>query len=90
MAETTKPRQMIRRATFPASTVSGVEVKSRMRGSEATRQPRVPAAMMGGAQDEGDLVEPAYPFVLPGTVVVADEGTHSLHDAVGGQVEECL
>ena len=46
MAETTKPRQMIRRATFPPSTVSGVEVKSRMRGSEATRQPRVPAAMM--------------------------------------------
>ena len=42
----TKPRQMIRRATFPASTVSGVEVKSRMRGSEAARQPRVPAAMM--------------------------------------------
>ena len=65
----------------------GKEPHERLRGHQTAKGAR---CHDGGAQDEGDLVEPAYPFVLPGTVVVADEGTHSLHDAVGGQVEECL
>ena len=65
----------------------GKEPHERLRGCQTAKGAR---CHDGGAQDEGDLVELAYPFVLPGTVVVADEGTHSLHDAVGGQVEECL
>lgn len=65
----------------------GKEPHERLRGCQTAKGAR---CHDGGAQDEGDLVEPAYPFMLPGTVVVADEGTHSLHDAVGGQVEECL
>lgn len=89
MAETTKPRQMIRRAIFPAYRLRGrgKEPHERLRGHQTAKGTRCHDS---GAQDEGDLVELAYPFVLPGTVVVADEGTHSLHDAVGGQVEECL
>ena len=65
----------------------GKEPHERLRGCQTAKGAR---CHDGGAQDEGDLVELAYPFVLPGTVVVADEGTHSLHDAVGGKVEECL
>ena len=39
---------------------------------------------------QGELVELCHAGVLFCTVVVADEGAHSLHDAVGGQVEEGL
>ena len=43
-----------------------------------------------GAHAEGELVELCHAGVLLCTVVVADEGAHSLHDAVGGQIEERL
>ena len=45
-AETTKPRQMMRRAVWPMATVSGLEVNSCISGREANRQMTVPAAMM--------------------------------------------
>ena len=45
-AETTKPRQMIRRAVWPMAMVSGLEVNSCISGRDANRQIRVPAAMM--------------------------------------------
>ena len=36
------------------------------------------------------MVNLAHALVLPGAVVVADDGPHPLHYAVGRQVEECL
>ena len=45
-ADTTKPRQMMRRAVWPMAMVSGLEENRPMRGAEAAIQMTVPAAMM--------------------------------------------
>lgn len=44
----------------------------------------------GCAHEQGQLEQLFHPSVLPRTVVVADEGAHSLHEAVGGQVQKGL
>ena len=44
----------------------------------------------GGAQTQGDPVDLPDPALLPGAVVIADDGTHPLNDAAGGKVEEGL
>ena len=44
----------------------------------------------GGAQAQRQVVEPSDAAMLPGTVVIADQWTHSLHDAVGRQVQKGL
>ncbi len=44
----------------------------------------------GGAQAQRQVVEPGDAAMLPCTVVIADQWTHSLHDAVGGQVQKGL
>ena len=45
-ADTTKPRQMMRRAVWPMAMVSGLEENRPMRGAETAIQMTVPAAMM--------------------------------------------
>ena len=45
-ADTTKPRQMIRRAVRPMAIVSGLEVNRLISGPEMVRQSRVPSAMI--------------------------------------------
>ena len=45
-AETTKPRQMMRRAVVPMAMVSGLELNRPMREPEMVRQRTVPTAMM--------------------------------------------
>ena len=44
----------------------------------------------GCAHDKSELIELFHTGVLPGTVVVADERAHTLHDAVGGQIQKGL
>ena len=44
----------------------------------------------GSTHDEGEFVELFHAGVLLGTVVVANERAHTLHDAVGGQIQEGL
>ncbi len=89
-AETTKPRQMMRRAVWPMVMVSGLEVNSPISGREANRQMTVPAAMMAALRMRVSLVKLFHTGVLFGTVIVTDEGAHALHNAISGQVEERL
>ena len=44
----------------------------------------------GCAHEQGQVVQLFHPGVLPRTVVVANERTHALHEAVGGQVQKGL
>ena len=44
----------------------------------------------GSTHDEGEFVELFHAGVLFGTVIVANERAHTLHDAVGGQIQEGL
>ena len=46
ITETTKPRQMMRRAVVPMAMVSGLELNRPMREPEMVRQRTVPTAMM--------------------------------------------
>ena len=44
----------------------------------------------GCTHEQGQLEQLFHPGVLPRTVVVANEGAHALHEAVGGQIQKGL
>ena len=42
------------------------------------------------AHAQNDLINLADPFVLPRTVVIADQETHPLHNAIRRKIDKCL
>jgi len=86
MPETKKPALMILMAVTPRAIVSWLAV-NRGRGRQAERR-----AQQHDAQDHGQpgAVKPADPLVNTGAIVVADQRAHSLHNPVGGQIQEGL
>lgn len=89
-AETTKPRQMMRRAVLADGDgfgVGGEQLHQRAGSEQADDRAR---SHDGSTHDEGEFVELFHAGVLFGTVIVANERAHTLHDAVGGQIQEGL
>ena len=73
-ADTTKPRQMMRRAVWPMAMVSGLEVN---RPSQRACNGQAEQGANGhdpGAQAQCQVVELGHTAMLPGTVVVATSG----------------